>query len=139
MEYNSSYQVLPEMEIFKDTFKRDNEAPMKYLYHSDDMKDIKETIAKMTLVCLLQDEERIYPDDIAQTIKATMLEQAIPVLKRYAAFTAWINPNYTENDYATIYASAYLYYFDNAGAMMHEFAMDGADWKRGFEGTLFID
>ena len=138
MEYNSSYQVLPEMEIFKDTFKRDNEAPMKYLYHSDDMKDITETIAKMTLVCLLQDEATILPDDMTQTIKATMLEFATPVLKRYAAFTAWVNPNYTENDYSEIYARSYLYYFDNVPALMHEFSFDGADWKQGFEGTLFI-
>ena len=127
------------MELFADTYKRDNEAPMKYLYHSDDMNDIKDTIAKMTFVCILQNEARINPDNVMQLAMATMFESACPVLKRYAAFTAWINPNYTENDYATIYASAYLYYFDNAGAMMHEFAMDGADWKRGFEGTLFID
>jgi len=139
MEYNSSYQVLPEMEIFADTYKRDNEAPMKYLYHSDDMNDIKETIAKMSLVCLLQNETKINPDDVSQVIKATMFEFAIPVLKRYASFTAWINPNFTENDYATIYAQSYIYYFDNVPALMHEFSFDGADWKQGFEGTLFID
>ena len=139
MEYNSSYQVLPEMEIFKDTFKRDNEAPMKYLYHSDDMDDIKETIAKMTFVHLLQDEKIIIPDDIRQTVKATMQEYSVPVLKMYASFTAWINPNFTENDYATIYAQSYLYYFDHAKSMFDEFALDGELWKTGFEGTLFIE
>ena len=139
MEYNSSYQVLPEMEIFADTYKRDNEAPMKYLYHSDDMDDIKETIAKMTFVHLLQDEKIIIPDDVRQTVKATMLESAVPVLKMYASFTAWINPNFTENDYATIYAQSYLYYFDHAKSMFDEFALDGELWKTGFEGTLFIE
>ena len=127
------------MEIFADTYKRDNEAPMKYLYHSDDMDDIKETIAKMTFVHLLQDEKIIIPDDIRQTVKATMLEYAVPVLKMYASFTAWINPNFTENDYATIYAQSYLYYFDHAKSMFDEFALDGELWKTGFEGTLFIE
>lgn len=139
MSNRSSYKILPEMEIFADTYKGHDKAPMKYLYHSDDMNDIKETIAKMTLVCLLQDEPRINPDDMTQTIKATMLEFATPYLQRYAAFTAWINPNYTENDYAEIYASAYTYYFDHAKNLMEEFALDGEMWKQGFEGTLFID
>ena len=66
------------MELFADTYKRDNEAPMKYLYHSDDMNDIKETIAKMTFVCILQNEARINPDNVIQLAMATMFESANP-------------------------------------------------------------
>lgn len=138
MSNRSSYKILPEMEIFADTYKGHDKAPMKYLYHSDDMNDIKETIAKMTLVCLLQDETRINPDDMKQTAKATRTETAVPYLERYAAFTVWINPNFTEKDYAGLYADAYCYYFDHAACLMEEFAADGEMWKLGFEGTLFI-
>ena len=139
MKDQSSYQLLPEMELFADTYKRDNEAPMKYLYHSDDMNDIKETIAKMTFVCILQNEARINPDNVMQLAMATMFESACPVLKRYAAFTAWINPNFTEKDYYDIYNEAFKYYYDHAKNLMEEFAEDGELWTQGFEGTLFID
>jgi len=136
---NSSFQLLPEMELFAETYKGHEKAPMKYLYNSDDMKDIIETIAKMTFVCLLQDESRINPDDKTQILKVTMAESAAPYIQRYAAFTAWINPNYTKDDYADIYAGAYSYYFDHVKILMEEFALDGKMWKQGFEGTLFID
>ena len=74
-----------------------------------------------------------------QLAMATMFESACPVLKRYAAFTAWINPNFTEKDYYDIYNEAFKYYYDHAKNLMEEFAEDGELWKQGFEGTLFID
>ena len=99
-------------------------------------------ILLMTISCRstkqMSSTQKTISSSLTQTIKATMLEFATPVLKRYAAFTAWVNPNYTENDYSEIYARSYLYYFDNVPALMHEFSFDGADWKQGFEGTLFI-
>lgn len=139
MTDNSSYQVLPEMELFAKAYKKDNDAPMKYLYHSDNMDDIKETIAKMTFVCILQKEKSLNPDSVMQMTMATMLEVACPVLKKYAAFTAWINPNYSEKDYYDIYMESFKYYYDHAKNLMEEFALDGEMWKKGFEGTLFID
>lgn len=139
MTDQSSYQVLPEMEIFAETYKKGNEAPMKYLYHSDNMDDIKETIAKMAFVCILQNEPKIDPDNVMQLATATMLDVMCPVLKRYSAFTAWINPNYSEKDYYTIYMEAFKYYYNHAKNFMEEFAEDGEMWKTGFKGTLFID
>lgn len=139
MMNQNSYQVLPEMEIFAETYKKDNEAPMKYLYHSDDMNEIKETIAKMTFVCILQDEPKIDADNGKLLAMATKPDVMNPVLQRYSAFTAWINPNFGEKDYHDIYMESSRYYLDHAKNLMVEFAEDGELWKEDFAGTLFID
>jgi len=139
MMNQNSYQVLPEMEIFAETYKKDNEAPMKYLYHSDDMNEIKETIAKMTFVCILQDELKIDADNGKLLAMATKPDVMNPVLQRYSAFTAWINPNFKEKDYHDIYAESSRYYLDHVRNLMVEFAEDGDLWKEDFTGTLFVD
>lgn len=139
MKNQSSYQILPEMEIFADTYKGQDKAPMKYLYFSDNMNELQETIAKLAFVCIMQDVPKIVPEDVMQVAMATMLENTCEHLKYYASFTAWINPNFTENDYYTLYQESFKYYFDNVKGMMEDFALDQEDWKKGFEGCLFID
>jgi len=139
MMNQNSYQVLPEMEIFAETYKKDNEAPMKYLYHSDDMNEIKETIAKMTFVCILQDELKIDADNGKLLAMATKPDVMNTVLQRYSAFTAWINTNFKEKDYHDIYAESSRYYLDHVRNLMVEFAEDDELWKEDFAGTLFID
>lgn len=113
-------------------------APNKYLTSASSLKDLQEMIARLAFAFIMQDQEKIVPEDESQVIMASQATVVADAIGRYASFTCLTNPSLSEKDFGLIYDSAQDYYEEYLMAMFHDFAFELNDWKRKFAGALYI-
>ena len=113
-------------------------APMKYLAGGSSLKDLQEKIARLAFAFIMQDVEKIVPEDETQVIRASQASVVADAIGRYASFTCLTNPSLCEKDFELIYDSSHDYYEEYLMTMFHDFAFEQNEWKRKFAGALYI-
>ena len=138
MVFGRKYVVTPEMDEYLSSVDDLFKAPMKYLVSSDSLKDLQEMIARLAFAYIMQDEEMIVPEDEAQVTKASQASLVADAIGRYASFACFINQNLDEKSFGRVYDAAQEYYEEYLPALFQDFAFEMENWKRNFEGALFI-
>lgn len=112
--------------------------PMSYLYSSESVASVSELVAKLTFVRLLQGEKVIEPENVLQRVAANDYLAVREALREYVRFVCLVNPSFPGSREEELFSSAYRYYCGYLDNLFENFAFELEDWKRGFEGCLFI-
>ena len=113
-------------------------APMSYLYSSDSLADVSELVAKLTFVRLLQGEKLIEPENLLQRVATHEAGSVKASIREYVRFVCLVNPAFPSAREEEVFEAAYRYYCWHVDDLFESFAFELEDWKRGFEGCLFI-
>ena len=95
-------------------------------------------MAKLTFVRLLQGEKVIEPENVLQRVAANDAGPVKEALREYVRFVCLVNPSFPGSREEELFSSAYQYYCGYLDNLFESFAFELEDWKRGFEGCLFI-
>lgn len=112
--------------------------PMSYLYSSDSLASVSELVAKLTFVRLLQGERMIEPESVLQRAATHEAGPVKASIREYVRFVCLVNPSFPAGREEELLGAAYRYYCWYLDNMFENFAFELEDWKRGFEGCLFI-
>ena len=112
--------------------------PMKYLYSSDSLADVSELVAKLTFVRLLQGEKLIEPENLLQRVATHEAGPVKAAIREYVRFVGLVNATFPTSREEEVFEASYRYYCWYLDSMFESFAFELEDWKRGFEGCLFI-
>lgn len=112
--------------------------PMSYLYSSESLVSVSELVAKLTFVRLLQGEKVIEPENLLQRAAAHEAGPVKACIREYVAFVCLVNPAFPVLREEELFAASYRYYCWHLDNLFESFAFELEDWKRGFEGCLFI-
>lgn len=112
--------------------------PMSYLYLSDSLASVSELVAKLTFVRLLQREIIIEPENLMQRVATHEAGPVKESIREYVRFVCLVNPAFPASREEELFAASYKYYCWYLDNLFESFAMELEDWKRGFEGCLFI-
>ena len=112
--------------------------PMKYLYSSESFESVSEMVAKLTFVRLLQREIIIEPENLMQRVATHEAGPVKESIREYVRFVCLVNPAFPTSREEELYAASYKYYCWYLDNLFESFAFELEDWKRGFEGCLFI-
>ena len=115
-----------------------DKAPMSYLYSSDSIASISELVAKLTFVRLLQGEKLIEPESALQRALACSDAPVRSSVREYVEFVCLVNPAFPSSRLEELFSASYRYYNWYIDNLFESFAFELEDWKRGFEGCLFI-
>ena len=113
-------------------------APMSYLYSSESLASVSEMVAKLTFVRLLQGEKLIEPENLMQQVLANDVLAVKGAIREYVRFVCLVNPAFATSREEEVFEASYRYYCWYLDNMFESFAFELEDWKRGFEGCLFI-
>lgn len=112
--------------------------PMSYLYSSDSLASVSELVAKLTFVRLLQGEKVIEPESVLQRAATHEAGPVKESIREYVRFVCLVNPAFPTSREEELFAASYKYYCWYLDNLFETFAFELEDWKRGFEGCLFI-
>lgn len=112
--------------------------PMSYLYSSESVASVSELVAKLTFVRLLQGEKLIEPENLMQRVATHEAGPVKESIREYVRFVCLVNPAFPTSREEELFAASYKYYCWYLDNLFESFAMELEDWKRGFEGCLFI-
>lgn len=112
--------------------------PMSYLYSSESLASVSELVAKLTFVRLLQGERVIEPENMLQRVVAKDDVEVKGSIREYVRFVCLVNPAFPGLREEELFEAAYRYYCWYLDNLFESFAFELEDWKRGFEGCLFI-
>ena len=112
--------------------------PMSYLYLSDSLASVSELVAKLTFVRLLQGEKLIEPENLMQRVATHEAGPVKESIREYVRFVCLVNPAFPTSREEELFAASYKYYCWYLDNLFESFAMELEEWKRGFEGCLFI-
>ena len=112
--------------------------PMSYLYSSESLASVSEMVAKLTFVRLLQGEKLIEPENLMQQVLANDVLAVKGAIREYVRFVCLVNPAFATSREEEVFEASYRYYCWYLDSMFESFAFELEDWKRGFEGCLFI-
>ena len=112
--------------------------PMSYLYSSDSLAVVSELVAKLTFVRLLQGEKLIEPENLLQRVATHEAGSVKASIREYVRFVCLVNPAFPSAREEEVFEAAYRYYCWHVDNLFESFAFELEDWKRGFEGGLFI-
>ena len=112
--------------------------PMSYLYSSGSLAVVSELVAKLTFVRLLQGEKLIEPENLLQRVATHEAGPVKAAIREYVRFVCLVNPAFPSSREEELFGACYRYYCWFLDSMFESFAFELEDWKRGFEGCLFI-
>lgn len=112
--------------------------PMSYLYSSGSVASVSELVAKLTFVRLLQEEKLIEPENLLQRVATHEAGPVKASIREYVRFVCLVNPAFPTAREEDLFEAAYRYYCWYLDNLFESFAYELEDWKKGFEGCLFI-
>lgn len=116
----------------------EEKTPMSYLYDEFQLPVVAEILSYIAEVSLLQNFKEIDWDDKTQIEAVEDYDSIMMTIALLSYFTVLVNENFTENDFAHLFADSLTYYQDTCRERMGQLHEDGEGWKNAFSGCLFV-
>lgn len=87
---------------------------------------------------LLQGEKLIEPENLLQRVATHEAGPVKESIREYVRFVCLVNPVFPTSREEELFATSYKYYCWYLDNLFESFAMELENWRRGFEGCLFI-